>query len=878
MPSTSSSQPSAEPSSSSQSILHSTPGTSNVRIQTPEAPASLDELLKSPHNPALHPQQPSSTLRGASPEDQRRRNGFHLWRTESEDARKARLRRAMEAAEARANAPPSLQQRVSNAFDGVADWISSRGFLTLYRRQPIRLGDDSDVIPSDDFAIREPKLSRLGLVVLTISLAGAQVAWTLELAYGTPYLLSLGLSEESTSLVWLAGPLSGLIAQPVVGSLSDHSTSSFRRRKYMIVSASLLTISTITLAYSVPISTALVDLFGGGLADWDPHRHELVHSTTQIISVVAFWILDFALNGLQAASRALILDTAPSEQQTIANAWQGRMTHAGNVVGYLCGWVDLASWKGLRWLGGGQFRRFAVISLLAMASCVSVTVLCISESPADRGFSHSTQRQSMCSSAWSTTKTTVENVWQAIRRLPRSVRRVCMVQLFAFMGWFPFLFYSTTYVVQIAQYERNLGKRRSHEHSLLVGTIFAEEGEGGHGGSSDRDAERGSFAMLMFAIVSLIAAALLPYLALAGEKRGESASRSEPPSRADESEGTPTPPLQLRIPVEHESIPHDPEHLEALSRTKRIVRGLTQGLTLRTFWTLASIAFASLMLIGTAWASTVGQATVVIALVGVPWSIAAWAPFAMVGEFVREAEDGESPFEFEGDHWSPARMRERAQEEGLARKQRREDLMRESGGQGREGSPRAGSGFKYIDEVEPRRVSGLGEQGARERIRASLVNCAPLPHTLSGSSEDLESLGATPAAGRRRSSYSSHTPEAQPTGGAGTILGIHNLAIVAPQFVVAIIASLIFSGVHSSHNGVHLVLGSGMETFAGEGEVRNPADGTIWVMRFGGSMALIAALLTRYVPLTLSERSRRYGRAGLEGSANRDGVEEGDED
>jgi len=30
-------------------------------------------------------------------------------------------------------------------------------------------------------------------------------------------LLSLGLSEQLTSLVWLAGPLSGLIAQPLIG-------------------------------------------------------------------------------------------------------------------------------------------------------------------------------------------------------------------------------------------------------------------------------------------------------------------------------------------------------------------------------------------------------------------------------------------------------------------------------------------------------------------------------------------------------------------------------------------------------------------------------------------------------------------------------------
>jgi len=36
-------------------------------------------------------------------------------------------------------------------------------------------------------------------------------------SYGTPFLLSLGISEQLTSLVWLAGPISGLIAQPIIG-------------------------------------------------------------------------------------------------------------------------------------------------------------------------------------------------------------------------------------------------------------------------------------------------------------------------------------------------------------------------------------------------------------------------------------------------------------------------------------------------------------------------------------------------------------------------------------------------------------------------------------------------------------------------------------
>ncbi|TKY89280.1 hypothetical protein EX895_001811 [Sporisorium graminicola] len=870
-----SSQPSAEPSSSSQSTLFSTPTGSNVRIQTPEAPASLDDLLKSPHNPALQIQQPSSTLRGASPEDQRRRNGFHLWRTESEDARKVRLRRAIEAAEARANAPPSLTQRIGSKVGASVDWMASRGFLSLYRRNPIRLADDAEAIPQEALTTREPRLTRLGLIILTLSLAGAQLAWTLELAYGTPYLLSLGLSEESTSLVWLAGPLSGLIAQPVVGSLSDHSTSLFRRRKYMIISASLLTFSTIMLAYSVPISTALVDLLGGGLADWDPHRHELVHSTTQTISVLAFWILDFALNGLQASSRALILDTAPSEQQTVANAWQGRMTHAGNVVGYLCGWVDLASWRGLQWLGGGQFRRFAMVSLLAMISCVSVTVTCISESPVDQRFSNpGQQRQSACLTAWSSVKATIDDVWHAIRRLPRSVRRVCLVQLFAFMGWFPFLFYSTTYVLQIAQYERNLQRQRYND--VLLGVSYAEMtlDTGEDHPSSDRDAERGSFAMLMFAIVSLVSGALLPYLALAGEKREEQQPLVPRRAQDDINDQSLTPPLQLDIPADQESLHsnrglvHDPEHEERLSRTKRIVRGLKKGLTLRTFWTLASITFAALMLVGTAWASTVQQATVVIALVGVPWSIAAWAPFAMVGEFVREAEDGASPFEFEGDHWSPARTRARAQERWL-RKQRRESRLGGSEDpEERDGSPN-GRGFKYLNGSPGRSQSG--EQSARDRIRASLVECAPLPHTLTNSTDDLDSVD------ERLEEYrsSSDAAHGSGTGGAGTILGIHNLAIVAPQFVVAIIASLIFSAVHSARDGIHLVLGDAvMVGMAEESAVGNPAEGTVWVLRFGGAMALCAALATRYVPLTLSERRRRYAGRTVGDGLGEDGERE----
>ena len=56
----------------------------------------------------------------------------------------------------------------------------------------------------------------------------------------TPYLLQLGLTKSRTSLVWIAGPLSGLIMQPVVGVLADNSRSKWGRRRPFMIGGSLV--------------------------------------------------------------------------------------------------------------------------------------------------------------------------------------------------------------------------------------------------------------------------------------------------------------------------------------------------------------------------------------------------------------------------------------------------------------------------------------------------------------------------------------------------------------------------------------------------------------------------------------------------------------
>jgi solute carrier family 45 protein 1/2/4 len=55
------------------------------------------------------------------------------------------------------------------------------------------------------------------------------------------------------------------------------------------------------------------------------------------------YLLDFALNAMQASVRNLLLDLCPPEQLSIGNAWHGRMTHTGNIIGYAIGAVPSAS-------------------------------------------------------------------------------------------------------------------------------------------------------------------------------------------------------------------------------------------------------------------------------------------------------------------------------------------------------------------------------------------------------------------------------------------------------------------------------------------------------------------------------------------------------
>ncbi|KAG6856083.1 hypothetical protein H0H87_007523 [Tephrocybe sp. NHM501043] len=174
-----------------------------------------------------------------------------------------------------------------------------------------------------------PKWSHLP--VITIGLLGVQIFWSVEMGYASPYLLSLGLSKSAMSLVFLAGPLSGLFMQPIIGVLADASTSRFgRRRPFMMAGTVVCVLSMLLLGYTRDFASLFTT------------RDSSTNTTLTIaLAVLSIYIIDFSINAVMAMDRALLVDTLPPAAQSSGNAWAARMLGIGAVVGFFVETIPL---------------------------------------------------------------------------------------------------------------------------------------------------------------------------------------------------------------------------------------------------------------------------------------------------------------------------------------------------------------------------------------------------------------------------------------------------------------------------------------------------------------------------------------------------------
>jgi len=260
-----------------------------------------------------------------------------------------------------------------------------------------------------------------------------------------------------------------------------------------------------------------------------------------------------------------------------------RVVGVGNIIGYMAGYVDLP--KYLWFLGRTQFEILCAIASISLSSTVAISVLSIrerdprKEPPAPKGDEG--------------VLAFFKSVFKSIRNLPPQTRKVCEVQFFAWVGYFPQLFYSSSYIGDI--YVQPFLEANPNMSPDEIDKLY------------EKATRVGTLALLVYAITSLTTNVLLPFfIAPSYDSQSQQSSASSQRSYT--------------------------------TRTSRFLEALViPGLTLRRAWLISHLIFAGCMF-STLIVRSIAAATALIGIVGISWALTLWAPFAIISAEVSKRD------------------------------------------------------------------------------------------------------------------------------------------------------------------------------------------------------------------------------------------------
>jgi maltose/moltooligosaccharide transporter len=153
--------------------------------------------------------------------------------------------------------------------------------------------------------MQKPRLSFWQIWNMSFGFLGIQFGWGLQLANMSPIYKYLHAEESQLPYLWLAGPITGLVIQPIIGSMSDRTWNRLgRRRPYFLVGAILASVA----LFFMPDSSAL----------W--------------MAAGLLWILDASINITMEPFRAFVADKLPEDQRTLGFVMQSWFIGIGQTL------------------------------------------------------------------------------------------------------------------------------------------------------------------------------------------------------------------------------------------------------------------------------------------------------------------------------------------------------------------------------------------------------------------------------------------------------------------------------------------------------------------------------------------------------------------
>lgn len=283
---------------------------------------------------------------------------------------------------------------------------------------------------------------------------GLQFAWQMRIILSGPVTEGLGASPFIYGLIWLAGPFTGMVVQPLVGALSDKTVSPLgRRRPYLLGGALLASLALLIFPNSGGIAEGLASLTG----------LHLPAVTGLLIAAIMIWVIDACVNVAQGPYRALIPDVVPEEQYSIANSYISLAIGLGSVVA-----AGTAPF--LKWAFGYQMSIPAQFVMAALAFTLGMIWTCITIKESKR--EHENKQE------------TVQNnvsFWQSLKEffaLSPEVSKICTMQFFTWIGTMCMMIFFTQYAVHTIYCVPDLttvseSTKELYAQATLTGTNFS---------------------------------------------------------------------------------------------------------------------------------------------------------------------------------------------------------------------------------------------------------------------------------------------------------------------------------------------------------------------------------------------------------------------
>lgn len=249
----------------------------------------------------------------------------------------------------------------------------------------------------------KPRLSFWQIWNMSFGFLGIQFGWGLQMANMSPIYKYLGADEANLPYLWLAGPLTGLLIQPIVGAMSDRTwTKLGRRRPFFLVGAIIASICLILM----PNSSAV----------W--------------MAAGLLWILDASINITMEPFRAFVGDLLPEEQRTTGFVMQSFFIGIGqtlaNALPFILTTLGVA---GVMASGIPHSTLIAfIVGAVFFLGAVLWTVFTTKEYPPENmeAFKRKKNESNLVSSIF-------KEIGEAISDMPTTMKQLAVVQFFT---WF----------------------------------------------------------------------------------------------------------------------------------------------------------------------------------------------------------------------------------------------------------------------------------------------------------------------------------------------------------------------------------------------------------------------------------------------------------